>query len=98
MQPTDPITITLSGATLLSLFTGIGGWFLNTFLSGKGKPPKTACANCPFHADHEKRIIALELHRARMEEALPAIRNTLHDMQETLKTILLRVGGEKNNQ
>lgn len=92
MTPSDPITITLSGATLIGVVTGIGGWFANTFFAGKGKPPKTACANCPYHEDHEKRLRALEVHQAHMEAAIPAIRADIHDVKEMLNTLLLRFG------
>lgn len=105
MQPADPISITLSGATLLSLVTGLGGWFASTFFSGKSKPPKTACANCPYHDDHEKRIRALEASGARMEESIPDIRNALREMRDEsremkkmINAILLRICGAKANQ
>lgn len=89
----DNITLIIPSAVAGGLLTVAGNFALRLF-TGKPAKPKTApCEGCPFHADHEKRILALELHRARMEEALPAIRDALHSMQDTLKTILLRLGG-----
>ena len=57
-------------------------------------------ASADHHDDHEKRISdqeirlrALEAHRARMEEAIPDIRNDLRDMKGMLNAVLLRLGG-----
>lgn len=89
----QPIDIHLTDIAIISIVTGIGGWFANTFFCGKSKPPKPACANCPYHEDHERRIRVLEANDARTDEAILSIRDTLHNMQETLNAILLRVGG-----
>lgn len=61
----------------------------------KGDKPAVTpapCEGCPFHADHETRIRALEAHRARMEESIPDIRNDLRDLKGMLNSLLLRFG------
>jgi hypothetical protein len=91
-EPT--ITLIIPSAALGSVLT-IGGQFLLRWLGGKGDKPaaKSApCQGCPFHDDHEERIRRLEAHRARMEEALPDIRNDLRDLKTMLNTLLLRFG------
>ena len=101
----ENITLIIPSAVAGSLLMA-GGQFLYRLLTGKGdktlpgKPAAAPCEGCPFHDDHEKRISdqeirlrALEAHRARMEEAIPDIRNDLRDMKGMLNKLLLRSGG-----
>lgn len=90
----DAITINTTATAIVSIVTGVGGWFLRDLLRG-GKAPKQACANCPDLEDHEQRIRALEDHRARAEESLGAIRNDLREVKMLLNAVLLRIGGKK---
>ena len=93
MTGAETITVTLPA----SLLSAAAGWFLNQFLAGRAqKPPKTACLNCPYHADHEERIRKLEAHSARMEESIPDIRNDIRDVKNMINTVLLRLGGHEN--
>lgn len=90
----DAITINTTAYAIVSIVTGVGGWFLRDFFRG-GKAPKQACANCHYHEDHEQRIRALEAHRARAEESLGDIRDDLREVKGLLNAVLLRLGGAK---
>ena len=85
------ITLIVPSAVAGSLLT-VAGNFLLRWWQG-GKPPQKACANCPYHEDHEKRLRSLEAHRARAEESLGDIRDDLRDVKGLLNAVLLRLGG-----
>lgn len=86
------ITIIVPSAVAGGLLT-VAGNFVMRWLQGGGKPLPKACANCPYHEDHEKRLRALEAHRARAEESLGDIRDDLREVKGLLNAVLLRLGG-----
>lgn len=90
------ITLIIPSAAVGGILTVAVQAALRWFNGGKGDKPTgkpAPCEGCPFHADHETRIRALEAHRARMEESIPDIRDDIRDMKTMLNAVLLRLGG-----